>query len=168
MSGPTLRQRPGLAKARLSLVALRQGPSARAEDPAWRDLFAAADAVSEGSARREAAGVVWYGSTSLILPLPAAYGPGAREFVAAVAERDPHVRLRALRVARREASSRAPGPLGRLVCELRFSTVAQGLRIDVDVQAPLIEVETAGPVVGPPSTPLPHEHDDRRETTRRR
>src|SRR5215472_16411371 len=85
MSDPTLRQRPGLAKARLSLVSLRSGPTVRAEDPAWRALFASADAVSEGSVRREGSAAVWYGSTSLILPLPATYGPTAREFVAAVA-----------------------------------------------------------------------------------
>ena len=41
--------------------------------------------------------------------------------------------------AHREAQSRAPGMLGRTVCEVRFSEEVGGLRIDVDVQAPLIE-----------------------------
>ncbi len=139
MSGaPNVRQRPGLAKGHLPLVATR-GPSVRALDPAWRPLLEAADVVSEGSVRREGGASVWYGSTSLIVALPSEHGAAARAFLAEVAARDPHLRLRALRLARREAGSRAPAPLGRLACEIRFSTAPEGVRIDVDVQAPLIE-----------------------------
>jgi hypothetical protein len=98
-------------------------------------MFETADIVSEGSARTEAQGRVWYGSTSLILAASAGDAP----FFAAVGARDIHVRLRALRAALREASSRAPGRLGRLSCEVRVSADPGGVRIDVDVQAPLIE-----------------------------
>ncbi len=107
----------------------------RASDARWRDMFERADVVSEGSAREEAHGRVWYGTTSLILPADGADIP----FFAAVAERDVHVRVRALRAAHREAASRAPGRLGRLSCEVRIAADPRGVRIDVDVQASLIE-----------------------------
>jgi hypothetical protein len=128
--------RPGIAKTRgLPLVEARSSVLVRAADARWRDLFAWADAVSEGGARREATGRVWYGSTSLILCAPGE--DPAR--LAALAARDVHVRLRAMRAARREACLRAPAPLGRIACEIRFQPDARGVRIDVDVQAPLIE-----------------------------
>jgi hypothetical protein len=112
----------------------------RAEDPRWRDLFARADIVSEGSVREEMrdgrSTRTWYGSTSLILPT----GEGEEaELAAAVAARDLHIRLRALRTAHREACLRAPGRLGRFSCEIRVAPGPRGVRIDVDVQAPLIE-----------------------------
>ena len=121
----------------------------RASDARFRAMFDCADIVSEGSARREGAMTVWYGTTSLALSWPAelssrsqrpgpAYATGAaRAFLVEVAGRDLHVRLRAVRVAYREASVRAPGSLGRASCELRIAAGEDGLRIDVDVQAPL-------------------------------
>jgi hypothetical protein len=136
--------RPGLAKARgLPFVLARQTLVVRAFGPRWLELFEGADVVSEGSVRVEPGGRIWYGTTSLILPLPRPDpgehdGNGAALF-AAVAARDLHVRLRAVRLARREACLRAPGRLGRLSCEIQVRPVSQGVRIDVDVQAPLIE-----------------------------
>jgi len=136
--------RPGLAKTRgLPLVVMRRATLARAPDPRWRQLFEQADAVSEGSVRDEDAGRVWYGSTSLILHVDPADAPGTDpSFLAALLRRDAHVRLRALRMAHREACSRAPCRLGRLTCEMRVEPDAKGVRIDVDVQAPLIETRT--------------------------
>jgi hypothetical protein len=132
---------PGLAKARsLPLVVARRTVLLRAPDPSWRDLFDRADTVSEGGVRDEAHGRVWYGSTSLILPT----GGNDAPFLAAIAARDVHVRLRAMRAARREACLRAPSRLGRIACEIRVAADAGGVRIDVDVQAPLIERRTAG------------------------
>src|SRR5271154_3533689 len=88
--------RPGLAKARLvPLVVARRILLLRTSDASWRDLLERADIVSEGRVREEAQGRVWYGSTSLILPsqnLDAS-------LVAAIADRDVHLRLRALRIA---------------------------------------------------------------------
>jgi hypothetical protein len=101
----------------------------------WTELFERADILSEGSARQEAHGRVWYGTTSLILPADGS----DTALLAAVAARDVHVRLRAVRVARREACLRAPGRLGRLGCEVQVKPDVRGVRIDVDVQAPLIE-----------------------------
>ena len=111
----------------------------RPADQRWRALFDDADIVSEGSVRDEATGRVWYGSTSLIMSTDCEQ----TEFLAAVAALDVHVRLRALRIAHREASSRAPRRLGRLTGEIRIVADARGVRIDVDVQAPLIETRVA-------------------------
>jgi len=131
--------RPGLAKARgLPFVLAQTTTLLSASEPRWRELFESADIISEGCARQESGGRIWYGSTSLILCLPAAE-PLTPAMLAKLAGRDIHVRLRAVRMAHREASLRAPGRLGRFACEIQFSADARGVRIDVDVQAPLIE-----------------------------
>jgi hypothetical protein len=133
--------RPGLAKARKPPFVLSRATTLfRTPDCRWRELFDRADVVSEGSVRDEKAGRVWYGSTSLILSLDAPETPDESPgFLATLVARDAHVRLRALRMAHREASLRAPGRLGRVSCEMRVSSDSRGVRIDVDVQAPLIE-----------------------------
>jgi hypothetical protein len=113
----------------------RRTLSVRTLDARWRELFDRADVVSEGGVRVEKHGRVWYGSTSLILPVD----DTEPHYIASLAERDVHVRLRAVRTAHREACVRAPSRLGRFVCELHVATDARGVRIDVDVQAPLIE-----------------------------
>jgi hypothetical protein len=128
--------RPGLAKARgLPLVLAHTTTLLSTSEPRWRELFDHADVVSEGCARDEANGRVWYGSSSLILSVPGS-DPA---MLATLAGRDVHVRLRAVRMAHREASLRAPGRLGRFTCEIQVAPDARGVRIDVDVQAPLIE-----------------------------
>ena len=130
---------PGLAKACLrAAVVVRVARLARGTDARWREMFDAADALSEGSVRDEPQGRVWYGSTSLILALADSDPPAVRAFFVAFAAHDLHVRLRALRIACREATLRAPGPLGSSICEMRVTSDSRGLRIDVDVQAPLI------------------------------
>lgn len=112
----------------------------RTTEGRWRSLFDHADAMSEGAVKDERGGErVWYGSTSLILELPVETSLEDRVFLRGVAEKDVHVHVHALRCAHREAQSRAPGMLGRVSCELHFSDDPKGLRIDVDVQAPLIE-----------------------------
>jgi hypothetical protein len=127
---------PGLAKARVvPLVLVRHPVLVRSSDSRLRDLFARADVMTEGSARDEPGGRFWYGSTSVILPAD----DRDSAWLAAVAGRDMHVRLRAVRTAHREACLRAPGRLGRFACEIRIVPDARGVRVDVDVQAPLIE-----------------------------
>ncbi len=126
----------------------RSGPFIRTTEGRWRDLFHDADAMSEGGVKDERGERVWYGTTSLILGLPVETPVEERSFLRALAEKDVHVHVHALRCAHREAQSRAPGQLGRTVCEVRFSEDPRGLRIDVDVQAPLIErrrVKRTGP-----------------------
>jgi hypothetical protein len=132
---------PGLAKAReLPLVVERRTRLVRTPDASWRALFECADVVSEGGVRSEAHGRVWYGSTSLILPTRDK-GDGA--LLVALAARDLNVRVRAMRAALREASLRAPSRLGRISCEIRVTEDPRGVRIDVDVQAPLIETRAS-------------------------
>jgi len=127
---------PGLAKVRaLPLMLARSGVFVSVTDERWRDLFGRSDVISEGSARDEAGGRVWYGSTSLILPATR----GDIGLLVTLAAHDMHVRLRAVRAAHREASLRAPGRLGRVTCEMRVTSETRGVRIDVDLQAPLIE-----------------------------
>lgn len=133
---------PGLAKTRgARLVEVRRVKLAKGCAARWRALFESADVVSEGSARDEAKGAVWYGSTSVILAFPVedlgeTLDP---ELIAQFAARDPHLRLRAIRAAVREASVRAPGALGSAVCDVKVMIDLRGVRIDVDVQAPLIQ-----------------------------
>ncbi len=140
-------RRPGLKRGREdALVATRRAALVRASDALWRRLFDAADIVSEGGVVREADGAVWYGSTSVTLVLAPDMALLRRAFMAEVAARDPHVRLRATRLALREAQLRAPSILGRSSCEIRVGSEARGVRIDVDIQAPLIEGSRRGAV----------------------
>jgi hypothetical protein len=131
--------RPGLAKTRGErLVRVRVVTALRASDGRFREMFDGADVVSEGAVQESDTGATWFGTTSLVLAWPASLGDAtSRAFVAALAGRDPHVRLRALRIAHREACLRAPGSLGCAECEVRVGAGDDGLRIDVDVQAPL-------------------------------
>ena len=133
------RRGPSIRKAKAPALLERGGPFVRTTEGRWRDLFASADAMSEGAVRDEKTGRVYYGTTSLILGLPVETPVEERAFLRALAEKDVHVHVHALRCAHREAQSRAPGVIGRPLCELRFSDDPRGLRIDVDVQAPLIE-----------------------------
>jgi hypothetical protein len=128
--------RPGLVKAREPpLVVACNKLVLRTFERRWRELLDRADVISEGSVRNEATGRMWYGSTSVVLPAQS----GDVRLLVALAERDPHLRLRAMRTAWREAALRAPVRIGRLVCEVSISPHAGSVRIDVDVQAPLIE-----------------------------
>jgi hypothetical protein len=133
------RRGPSLAKTRRPALVERGAATVRTTEGRWRELFVTADAVSEGAAKEEGDGRTWYGMTSLILELPVETSLEDRAELLAIAQKDVHAHVHALRCAHREAQSRAPGMLGRLSCELRFSDDPKGLRIDVDVQAPLIE-----------------------------
>ena len=133
------RRGPSIKKAKAPELVERSGPFVRTTEGRWRELFAEADAMSEGAVKDEKGELVYYGTTSLILGLPVDTPVEERSFLRALAEKDVHVHVHALRCAHREAQSRAPAMLGRTVCELRFSEDPRGLRIDVDVQAPLIE-----------------------------
>ena len=131
---------PTIVKARKpALVSMDRRARLRVHEAVWREMFDRADLVSEGSCRDEKGVRVWYGTTSLILPLGLPFTHEERHFLAAVAARDLHVRLRAIRVAHREAQSRAPAALDNATCEITVSSDPGGVRIDVDIQAPLIE-----------------------------
>lgn len=122
--------RPGLAKARPERIFLRRAVALVRSIPGpIRDLVLAADIRSEGQVRQEAAGSVYYGSTTLLF----ANGPQLEPEITG----DPHVRLHLLRVARREAEHRAGAPLGSVSAEISFRTTAAGLLASVDLVAPV-------------------------------
>ena len=129
---------PGLRKARTpDPIEIRAVRYFRAFAPDVRRRIEEADSISEGAIRDEAGGPVWFGTTSLVVPLggvPTERHPTFHMLLT----RDLHARARIVRLAHREASFRAPGRLGRLQCDVRFEATSGAVRIDVDVQAPLI------------------------------
>jgi hypothetical protein len=134
--------RPGLAKARAApLVRGRTARLLEARDGAWRLAFERADVVSEGRAEPEPGGLVYYGTTSVILEPHHGASPTAGELedLAVLAPLDPHLRLRALRIARREAAARVDAPLGPLRAELTVVVGEKGVTIAVDVVAPVVD-----------------------------
>jgi hypothetical protein len=133
---------PGLAKTReLQLVASREIEVWRSADYRLRELFEAADVMSEGAVRRELEGPAYYGTTSLLLPfvsrgglVPDELAQGAVRLVA----KDVHARVRAIRIACREAQVRSVHPLGRIRAELVVRHDSRGVRIDIDVEASVL------------------------------
>lgn len=147
MSGKHL-PHPGLAKAqpsrllrrkRVDLVAVDDGP--------LRAVLEAADVVSEGLARVESSGLVYYGSTSVLLPARSRGGilPDAElDALGAVLGRDPHVRVAAVRIAQREAQTRAQGELGPLRAEISVRVDETGVAVVVDVVADVVGTAASG------------------------
>jgi hypothetical protein len=135
--------RPPLAKVRAAPpVRERHVALVSALEGRLRDLLALADVVSEGGARVEGHGGVYYGSTHLLLTPVSRGGPFADADVAAlarVAAADPHLRVRALRVARGEALVRAGAALGPMQAELVIEHSARGLAIRIDLSAMILE-----------------------------
>jgi hypothetical protein len=138
-SMPSTPKQPGLAKVRNApLVRTRHVRLLSTLDGRWRDVLEAADIMSEGTVRQEGDRIVYYGSTSLLIRPRAAGGElpdDELEQVAALLRLDPHVRLRALRVAHREASVRAGSAIGGLSAELVITVSGQGVVVTIDVVA---------------------------------
>ena len=131
--------RPGIVKAgpgplvrrrNLELVAVEDGPV--------HAMVEAADIVSEGMPLTEGDGVVYYGSTSVLLLAKSRGGtlpdPDLANMAALLAL-DPHLKLRALRIARREACTRVQGELGPLRAEIDVRASPAGVVVLVDVVA---------------------------------
>lgn len=149
MNATRLHDGPGLAKTRGDrAVHYRTATLVRGSAARFKELVESADVVSEGAVGDDVEGPAWFGSTSLVILFPGS-NESEKAFLASWVLRDPHVRLRAVRIARREASLRAPSPLGRATCELKAFPDARGVRIDVDVQAPLIVRARRGTGSGP-------------------
>src|SRR5262249_41135388 len=111
---------PGLVKAKLSLLRGRTLHLISGSDPRWSGLFQNADIVSEGAPSGTDPDRIYYGSTNIVLDLDPdrdlrGIDPGDISRVLAL---DPHLRLRALRAARREAAQRASGPLDTISAEI--------------------------------------------------
>lgn len=129
---------PGLAKARAPALSRPRKLALHAvRDSAWRLAFDAADVVSEGRTEGEAGRQVYYGSTSVLLRFAGRTEPrSVAELESAwTAQFDPHLRVRALRIARREAIFRAGGELDSVHAELTVTVTQLGLRVAIDVVA---------------------------------
>ncbi|HNS96109.1 MAG TPA: hypothetical protein PLJ27_03415 [Polyangiaceae bacterium] len=103
-------------------------------DAFWSSLLEDADVISEGATSPEGSSLVYRGSTSIMVRSDTmalvTHGSKGRAMII-----DPHLRLRAMRIARREAQARAPGMLGPLQMDLFVHAEARALRIDIDVDA---------------------------------
>jgi hypothetical protein len=140
---------PGLKKTRsVSLIHARTLELLQSTDYGWRELFESADVMSEGAARSEPDGKKYYGSTSVLLPLVSKGGrvPDAEaDAIANVVARDPHARLRAVRIACLEAQVRSSSPIGRIRAELFVRRESRGIRVDVEVEANVFEERSQRP-----------------------
>jgi hypothetical protein len=124
---------PGLAKVRrVRLVRTRTVSLSGLRDGAIAARLAAADVVSEGAMQGDS----YFGSTDVEI----AIDPDERADVAALLARDPHVRLRLLRLARREAAGRAEGGLLTLHAEVTVTIFERGVRMRVEVEAAVVRV----------------------------
>lgn len=120
---------PGLRKAtRPRVHAVRCITLARLDANATRDWLDDASIVSEGGLHD---GERYYGSTYVTVR-DATLAPSS---LASLVDADPHLRLRILRVAHREASARAAAPLETMRAEISIRSTADGVEIAVDVEA---------------------------------
>ncbi len=134
---------PGPAKAReLAIGARRTLELWQSADYRLRELFEAADVMSEGATRSEPDGATYYGSTSVLLQFLSQGGAVPNERAADIARLiagDPHARLRAIRIACLEAQVRSGAPIGRVRAELFVRRDPRGIRVDVEVEARVFE-----------------------------
>lgn len=140
---------PGLRKARgVNLLERRTLELWRSSDYRWRELFECADVMSEGATRSESDGSTYYGSTSVLLPFASKGGGIPDELghdVVQLIARDPHARLRAVRIACLEAQVRSHAPIGRIRAELFVRVDERGVRVDVEVEARVFAESEAMP-----------------------
>lgn len=133
--------RPGLAKVRAAPLFGRRNVALVVAHPGpVRDLVEAADVVSEGATRVEGGALVFYGSTSVLFLRASAGGALADDEVSTFTGLlgcDPHLRLRAVRIAHREATARAGGPLATMLAEIHVAPNARGVALLVEVVARL-------------------------------
>ncbi|HRI65395.1 MAG TPA: hypothetical protein PK156_14200 [Polyangium sp.] len=138
---------PGLAKAvARSFVRRRNVDFVAVEDGPVQLLIETADIVSEGLPRPEASGLVYYGTTSVLLTVKSRGGSVPDEDVenlSTLLANDPHLRLRVLRIAVREARSRAHGELGRVSAEMDVRSSSAGVVVTVDVVA-VVHAQASG------------------------
>jgi hypothetical protein len=132
-----MRAGPGLAKIRrIPLTLQRDKQLVAAAYGPIRSWLERADVVSEGAVE---AGPppVYFGTTSILLAWADADGTrwGASSLERKALAIDPHLRVRALRIAREEAELRADGILGALRAEVAIESSARGLTLRVEVEA---------------------------------
>jgi hypothetical protein len=139
---------PGLARTRFPpLFHSRTLRLLASSDARWGQLFEKADVVSEGAPRGDGSERAYFGSSDIVLLVqPERPGETMDGLTSAIA-RDPHVRLRAVRMARREAAQRARGPLDSLHAEITVSPSTRGVTVHVDVEARVLPDRRAAPRV---------------------
>ncbi len=134
---------PGPVKAGALPIGVRRTLELwQSADYRLRELFEAADVMSEGATRSEPDGATYYGSTSVLLPFQSQGGSVPNERAAEIGRLiagDPHARLRAIRIACLEAQVRSGAPIGRVRAELFVRYDPRGIRVDVDVEARVFE-----------------------------
>ena len=153
MGGPG----PDLRKTReQSLVYSRSRELIRYDDYRWPELFESADIMSEGALVSDSTDPVYFGTSSILLRTRSAGGKLRDEelvFARAKAERDPHARVRAIRIACREAQVRSPLPLIQVRAELVFVVDPAGMRMTVELEAPaMAQASRGGAPMKPPAT----------------
>lgn len=132
--------RPGLAKVRRPPhITTKLKSFVRTFDGAVRAWIDVGDIVSEGSLRPGADGreSTYFGTTSILLEWSRSVA-GMRpenEAVVAALTQDPHLRVRALRLARREAEVRAATELSVLRADFDARATARGVVLTIDVEA---------------------------------
>jgi hypothetical protein len=145
---------PGIAKAgRPPLVSQKTMRLVTSSDARWAELFEKADIVSEGAPRDVGSKRSYFGSTDIVLLAGQERPRSGALDLASIAAYDPHVRLRAVRMARREAAQRAGGPLDRLHAEITVSRGSRGVTVHVEVEAYVFPDRRAVPraAVGAPA-----------------
>jgi hypothetical protein len=108
-------------------------------------LFEKADIVSEGAPRGDGDERSYFGSSDIVLPVRPERSGDTMEMLAGAIAMDPHVRLRAVRTARREAQQRADGPIGCLRAEITVAPSAHGVTVHVEVEARVFPDRRAAP-----------------------
>ncbi|MDX2051294.1 MAG: hypothetical protein SFV15_02820 [Polyangiaceae bacterium] len=127
--------RPGIVKTREQPIIQRRVVELwQSSDYRWRQLFEKSDVMSEGATRADADGAVYYGTTSIVLTVAPKERTKKDELLRALSH-DPHVRLRAIRIACLEAQLRAAADIGRVHSEFKVRAHARGACIDVEVHA---------------------------------
>jgi hypothetical protein len=137
---------PGLAKTRLPpLLRTRTVSFVTGSDARWKALLDEADVVSEGASRGDDPCRRYFGSTNIRLAIQPERPGDDMERLAALAARDPHIRLRAVRLARREAAQRANGPIDCVRTETTITRCAAAVTIHVEVDAHVLPDRRAEP-----------------------
>lgn len=136
---PRIPPGPGIAKVRAPRpFTVRTLRLVRAADVLWATWFEHVDTVSEGAVTIESGQQIYRGSSSVIVLTDehgGAMPAGSLAEAEQIAKVDPHFWLRAMRIARREAASRSPGPLDTIQVEVQLRHDRRGIRADIDVEA---------------------------------
>jgi hypothetical protein len=136
------RKGPGLAKSKQArLVESRSFDWIRCTDYHWRDLFSKADVISEGAVRNDADGPTYYGATYIRFrfdSIEKTIKANERQQLAQMMRLDPHVRLRAMRLACIEARVRSNSEFSHVTTDIAVSEDEATVSICVDIEAKLI------------------------------